>query len=76
MLQIAGGWIIITIGRIVAWIIWPRRHLQLCVLSKAPVPSAFLKTRRIVVNYSHDGWTSIRGQVTTLRITSITRLEL
>jgi hypothetical protein len=32
-------------------------------LSKAPVPSALLKTRRSIVNYSHDGWTNTRGQI-------------
>jgi len=63
MLQIAGGWITITIGRTVAWIICLREHLQVCVLSKAPVPYALLKIRRIVVNYSHYGWTKIKGQV-------------
>ncbi|MBW7989870.1 MAG: hypothetical protein FVQ84_07630 [Planctomycetes bacterium] len=63
ILQIGGVWIIITISRTAAWIIWPRRHSQRCVLSKAPVPSALLKIMRIVVNYSHDGRTNIRGQV-------------
>lgn len=70
MLQIAGGWITITIGRTAALIIWLRRHLQLCVLSKAPVPSALLKTRRIVVNYSHNDWTNIWGQVTCRKLDS------
>jgi hypothetical protein len=63
MLQIRDGWIIITIGRIAAWIIFLRGHLQRCVLSKAPVPYALLKTRRIVMIYSHDSWTNIRGQI-------------
>ncbi|MHC4060446.1 MAG: hypothetical protein ACYSR6_02385, partial [Planctomycetota bacterium] len=36
---------------------------QRVVLSKAPVPSALLKTRRTVVKYSHNGWTNIKGQV-------------
>jgi len=31
-------------------------------LSKAPVPSALLKTRRIVVEYSHNNWYTKRGQ--------------
>jgi hypothetical protein len=51
MLQIAGGWITITTVRIAAWIIWLRRHSLRYVLSKAPVPSALLKTRRIVFKY-------------------------
>jgi hypothetical protein len=63
MLQIAGVWITIATGRTAAWIIWLQRHSQRCVLSKIPVPSALLKMRRIVVNYSHEGWTTIRGQV-------------
>ncbi|MHC4440756.1 MAG: dehydroquinate synthase/iron-containing alcohol dehydrogenase family protein, partial [Planctomycetota bacterium] len=33
-----------------------------CVLSKAPVPSALLKTRKSVVKYSHNGWTKEWGQ--------------
>jgi hypothetical protein len=37
--------------------------LHRCVLSKAPVPSALLKIRRIVVKHSHNDWTTIRGQV-------------
>jgi len=63
MFQIAGGWITITTGRAVAWMICLRQHLQVCVLSKAPVPYVLLTIRRIVVNYSHDGWAKIRGQV-------------
>ncbi|MHC4206770.1 MAG: hypothetical protein ACYSTT_19115, partial [Planctomycetota bacterium] len=35
---------------------------QRCVLSKAPVPSALLKTRKSVVKYSHNGWTKEWGQ--------------
>ena len=66
MLRIAGGWIKIITGRTAAWITWPRRHSQRSVLSKAPVPSALLKTGRSVVNYSHDGWTNIRGQIKVL----------
>ncbi len=68
MLQIAGGWITITNGRTAAWVIWLRWHSQQCVLSKAPVPSALLKTRRIVVKYSHDGWTNRREQVTIVSV--------
>jgi len=48
--------------------IWLRWHSQQCVLSKAPVPSALLKTRRIVVKYSHDGWTNRREQVTLVSV--------
>jgi len=35
-------------------------------LSKAPVPSAFLKTRRIVVKYSHNNWYIKRGQASSM----------
>ena len=35
MLQIAGGWIIITIAYTVAWIIWPRQHSLRSILRKA-----------------------------------------
>jgi len=62
MLWIGGRWIIITIGRIVAWIIWRRRYSARCILSKAPLLSALLKTRRIVVKYSHNRWTKEWGQ--------------
>jgi hypothetical protein len=44
-------------------------------LSKAPVPSALLKTRRIVVNYSHNGWTNIRGQVMHTRTGLVERVH-
>jgi hypothetical protein len=33
-------------------------------LEQGAVPSALIKTRRIVVNYSHDRWIKIRGQIT------------
>jgi hypothetical protein len=33
-------------------------------LSKAPLRSAFLKTRSIVVKYSHNNWYIKRGQAT------------
>jgi hypothetical protein len=68
MLQIVGEWITITTVRIAAWIIWLRRHSLRYVLSKAPVPSALLKTRRIVVKYSHNGWTNRREQVTLVSV--------
>ena len=59
MLWIVGGWIIIITGRIAVWIIWVRQLLRLSVLSKAPVPSALLKTKRMSVKYSHNTWTNI-----------------
>jgi len=62
MLSIAGVWIIITIGRIARWIILPQRRLRKCVLSKAPLRYAFLKTGRIRVIYSHDNWYIKQGQ--------------
>jgi hypothetical protein len=34
-------------------------------LSKAPLRSAFLKTRSIVVKYSHNNWYIKRGQANT-----------
>ncbi|MHC4115440.1 MAG: hypothetical protein ACYSSL_09010, partial [Planctomycetota bacterium] len=36
--------------------------LRRSVLSKAPLRSAFLKTRRICVIYSHNNWYIKRGQ--------------
>jgi len=51
MLQIAGGWVTITTVRIAAWIIWLQRHSLLYVLSKASIPSALLKIRRIIFKY-------------------------
>ena len=60
--QIAGGWIIIIIGRIVHWIIWPQRRSRRSVLTKAPLRSALLKTGRISVIYSHNNWTKNRGR--------------
>ncbi len=62
MVQIADGWITITTGRTAAWIIWLLRRSQRCVLSKASVPSAFLKTRIIVVKNFHDDRNTIRGR--------------
>jgi hypothetical protein len=68
MLQIAGGWITITTVRIAAWIIWLRRHSLRYVLSKAPASSALLKSRRIVVKYSHDGSINRREQLTLVSV--------
>jgi hypothetical protein len=62
MLRIAGGWIIIFIDRTAVWTIWPRQRSRRCVLRKAPLRSAFLKTRRNVVMYSHNYWYRKQGQ--------------
>ena len=62
MLQIAGGWIIITTGHTAAWIIWLQQHSRQSILSKAPLRSAFLKIRRMIVKYSHNNWYIKKGQ--------------
>ena len=43
MLRIAGGWIIITIGRIAAWIIWPRQRSQRFINCRREI---IMKSRR------------------------------
>jgi hypothetical protein len=63
MLRIAGGWIIITTDRTAARITWPRQQEQWYILSKAPIPSALLKTKRVVVKYSRYNWTKEWEQV-------------
>ena len=64
MLRIDGGWIITITGRTAAWIIQPRQRSRRCVLSKAALRSALLKTRRICAGYSHSNWYKKRGQAT------------
>ena len=68
MLSIVGEWIIITIGRIAVWTIWPRQRLRRNVLKKAECSRALLKTRRICVIYSHNNWYIKRGQGTLPKI--------
>ncbi|MHC4653629.1 MAG: hypothetical protein ACYS91_01275 [Planctomycetota bacterium] len=50
---------------IAVWTIWPRLHSRRNVLSKAPVPSALLKTRIRRVKYSHNTWTKNGGRTLT-----------
>ncbi len=45
------------------------------VLSKAPLRSAFLKTRRMCVKYSHNNWYIKRGQASSRYLDSLAALS-
>ena len=44
-------------------LVWAFLHPRPSVLSKAPLRSAFLKTGRIRVKYSHNNWYQKQGQI-------------